>query len=135
MGTLRGKTSDNKANSYSWVGDIMRITVDLPDWCDERHIYIMAGVELVAYKWYGQDFVRVKKVRCTFCGDCCKGLNDLWPYGVDDAGTCIHLQEESATGEFKCLLPAVPSSCIMGSQEKGKYENTNCVVEYEDIPV
>jgi len=28
----------------------MKIEIELPDWCDERHIYVVAVTELVAYK-------------------------------------------------------------------------------------
>lgn len=59
-----------------------RIDVDLPDWCDERHIYVMAGMELAAYQRVGEP-MKVKVSRCSQCGKCCQkmGCEHLEPDG------------------------------------------------------
>lgn len=54
----------------------MRITFDLPDWVDERHIRVFAGIEEVARKLKGRP-PEVKVVRCILCGKCCVGCQYL----------------------------------------------------------
>jgi hypothetical protein len=49
----------------------MKIEIEIPDWCDERHIYIMAGTELAAYRLAGSDLFHIKSERCANCGWCC----------------------------------------------------------------
>ena len=44
---------------------------DLPEWTDERHQYILAGIELAAYKHAGKKWM-VKTSRCSQCGRCCQ---------------------------------------------------------------
>ena len=55
-----------------------KITLELPKWCEERHIYVFAGMELAAYKYLGQP-MRVKINRCHECGSCCTGLGEVSP--------------------------------------------------------
>ncbi len=111
----------------------MKITVDLPSWVDERNIRIFAGVELVAFKLAADNFFHVKSSRCSHCGDCCKGLSKFWHHGLNEEGNCKHLI--SKDGKFLCGLDEVPFSCIGGKQEKGKWKNTNCSIEYDEVPI
>ena len=78
----------------------MRIELDLPDWVDERHIRIYAGIELAAIKRSHEDFWRVKDVRCQQCGECCTNIkNHVLP---TNNGVCIYLVDEPGTGRKKC---------------------------------
>ena len=70
----------------------MKIEIDLPDWVDERHIRIFAGVELAAFKWSHEDFWKVKDGRCQQCGECCTNLKNHTEPTIN--GECIHLDEE-----------------------------------------
>ena len=54
----------------------MKITFDLPDWVDERHIRVFAGIEQVARKLKDQP-PEVKVVRCALCGKCCPNCDYL----------------------------------------------------------
>ena len=106
----------------------MRIEIDLPDWCDERHIYIMAGIEMVAYKLAHEDKLMVKSVRCAKCGRCCQNLsrrrND-----VDQNGDCLELIPDGP-GYFVCGKGVErPFGCSVGMQRKGRIEG--CSVEYK----
>jgi len=72
----------------------MRISLDLPDWVDERNIYVMAGVELVARKHKDAEW-EIKTGRCNMCGICCQRLGNGrgHPFPVIDS-SCIHLKKE-----------------------------------------
>ena len=74
----------------------MRLNFELPAWCDEKHIYVIAGKELIAYQEAivkhedGQHVVsysplKVKTERCNGCGQCCKDCvfvrSDGCPFG------------------------------------------------------
>lgn len=48
----------------------MKIELEVPDWCEGGYLYVMKGVELVAYKW-PKDPWRIKIGRCSKCGKCC----------------------------------------------------------------
>ena len=71
----------------------MKITIDIPDWAAEGRILVLSNGELAAYKDPGIDSpVKVKKVRCNFCGECCMMLGpDEGPFGADDEGKCLKL--------------------------------------------
>ena len=90
----------------------MKLIVDLPDWCDERHIYVFAGIELAAYKQYGESWIRVKTERCNQCGRCCQ--DELWAAEFDkQKGECLHM--EHLGEEHRCNLAVMrPFSCSVG---------------------
>jgi len=48
----------------------MMIELEIPDWCVDRWLYLMAGIELVAFKWPNQEW-KIKTGRCNKCGRCC----------------------------------------------------------------
>lgn len=110
----------------------MRIVVDLPDWCDERHIFIVAGIELAAYKLYGEDVVQVKTERCSMCGQCCEEVPHNWFLGRTEENSCVHLQKDSE--EYRpCRLGVLrPWSCCTDLVRAGKIpEYDKCTVDYE----
>lgn len=67
----------------------MRIHLELPDWIDDKHIYVMAGMELVAYELVGEKMM-VKTSRCSQCGKCCEKLG------------CEHLEADGS--RWRCGL-------------------------------
>jgi len=109
----------------------MKLVVELPDWCDERHIYVMAGIEMAAYKLYGEDKIHVKTTRCTECGQCCEKLYARWIFDRTEEGDCEHLDKEIG-GNRPCALGVMrPIGCCVGLQQKGKYSDyPSCTVEY-----
>lgn len=52
----------------------MKITIDLPNWCKERDIFILAGIELAAFKFAREKKFHVKTTVCNQCGKCCMDL-------------------------------------------------------------
>ena len=82
----------------------MKIELDLPDWCDERHIRVLAGIECVAYKRSGEDKFLIKTARCNQCGKCCKNLYERWMY-YDPVMGCTKLERSPGKEEkYTCTL-------------------------------
>jgi len=50
------------------------VTIEIPDWAEERHIFVFGGFELMAWKPSGKDELWVKLTRCAMCGWCCENL-------------------------------------------------------------
>jgi len=76
----------------------MKIELELPDWVEERHLYIMAGIETVAYKYLDQPW-KIKTGRCKSCGKCCMNfdVNDSSFKDKVVDGHCIYLKNYGAT--------------------------------------
>jgi hypothetical protein len=109
----------------------MKIVIELPEWCDERDIRVMAGIELAAYKLQADNFFHVKKVCCNNCGDCCRGLSERWLYGITENHECQYLKQDGDL--WICSKLPFPIDCFWGKQAKGLYGNKGCVVEYDQI--
>jgi hypothetical protein len=100
----------------------MQITVEVPDWALDRHLYFFAGMELFAAKPYGKP-LRVKLNQCDWCGRCCY---------LDD-GRCPHLKligthEECELGimrPFACVVFDPASDCPM--------DYANCCIRYKEV--
>ena len=93
--------------------------MDLPDRANERNVYVMAGIELVARRMYGQEW-QVKSVGCNLCGKCCQNLSDDQPYPIEVVdGQCIHLQKEPGDNDqWVCALGLQrPFGCSVGEPE------------------
>jgi len=105
-----------------------KILIELPDWALERHIYILAGTELLA-KIQG-DKIFIKKDRCNRCGICCMTLSHDGQYAkygfIDDRGWCKFLRQN---GEgYECELGLLkPFNCIISEAVHKK-----CKITYEE---
>ena len=110
----------------------MKIEITLPDWCDERDIVVLAGIELAAYKLATQNNFNIKQVRCNFCGECCKGHKPNSLPFINWEGTCIHL---IADGEKQiCGLGEYRSyACCSCDPIKGREKNTQCCITYVKV--
>ena len=107
----------------------MKVELTLPDWCDERDIVILAGIELAAYKHPSESVFKVKETRCNYCGECCLGQKpESLPF-IDKEGNCIHLTQD---GEKKiCGIGVYRSyACCACDPIIGKEENTKCCITY-----
>ena len=111
----------------------MKIIVDLPGWCDERHISIFAGIELAAYKPFGEDRFKIKTARCVQCGNCCVNL-PKGQYPLDEQGDCVHLDKGAEPGEARpCKLGAMrPFPCCEGDPAKSGWADiAKCSIKYK----
>jgi hypothetical protein len=107
----------------------MKLELELPDWCNERHIYVLAGIELVAFKQYGKDWTRIKTVRCNECGECCKDIKTM-PCGAD--GYCIYSEQQ---GEVRVCSLGVkrPFVCCVGDPMTSSGPLWDkCCIEFEE---
>lgn len=116
----------------------MKIILDIPEWAQERHIYILAGIELLAYKKFGTDELLVKTDRCNRCGDCCENIAGKWLYSNGQGG-CIYLQKEPGdTTQRSCMLRTERPLCCSISDPvlfKQKDAEDWCSIRYKKVPV
>lgn len=109
----------------------MKIEVELPsfpEWDNERCIYILAGIELVAYKYPGRNWM-VKIVRCNMCGECCMDLGNNQPFPlVTTDGVCDHLEKEPGDNKrWRCALSLNrPFGCCIAEPSGKDY----CCIEW-----
>jgi len=110
---------------------IKNVIKELPDWAKDQQITIIAGMEMLASYLPGDADVKVKKVRCDFCGQCCMTLrpnSNETPYGVDNEGKCNVLYFES--GKWLCGANfKKPISCL---EDPLKANVPECSIEYEE---
>lgn len=106
----------------------MKIELDLPDWCDERAIRVMAGIEMVAYKIPFENWM-IKTGRCNMCGKCCMNLTNH-PFPLID-GICVHLKKRPGDNpEYECGLRIHrPFGCCVGIPTN----ISECTIKYEEI--
>ena len=109
----------------------MRIEIDIPDWCDERHIRVFAGIEEVARRLTGKQHWEIKVSRCTQCGECCKRALEGWAKGmkmVDGVRWCEHLIYYA--NEYRCdYLIDRPFSCSCGDSAGQEH----CNIRWEKV--
>ena len=109
----------------------MKVILDLPDWCNEKHIYVLAGRELVAYKYLDPKPWMIKSSRCNLCGKCCQTfrgiINDAQ---IDEKGHCRHLKPDGDM--LRCGLElSVPFGCIVSI---GPYKKVpECTEKFESV--
>lgn len=114
----------------------MRLVLDLPDWCDERNIYVMAGIELVAYKRFGEDAAYVKAARCNSCGACCRAPLLPGAFEATAEGDCVHLKKIGPT--YVCGLGAGrPFVCNHGDPVRMGIDGAEgiCSIRYKQVKV
>lgn len=104
----------------------MRIELDLPDWVEERHIRIFAGIEEVAKKLHGKPW-QIKVARCDMCGKCCMDVPDNWRFGRDEkTGWCKNLVYYA--NEYRCGIDR-PFGCCAGDDSEEDY----CSIEWQEV--
>lgn len=92
----------------------MKIEIDIPDWVEEKHLYLFAGIELVAYKYLNEDW-KIKTSRCNMCGKCCENLKNDTAYPPVINNKCIHLINDgnkktcglAINRPFRCGMPQI----------------------------
>ena len=100
----------------------MKIELEVPDWVEDerRAIYILAGIENVAYKMPWENFWHVKVSRCSMCGKCCMRIQ------------CPELKKEPGNdGKWKCGKDAMrPHLCCTGESSDLIPE---CTSRYKEV--
>lgn len=81
------------------------LSVEVPDWVREKTIYLLSGIELVAYRQSPGPWM-IKTRRCAQCANCCK----LAPCSLLEKGPTGWLCSRSADRPFHCCV-AVAASC------------------------
>lgn len=95
------------------------IEFDFQAWAKTQNIYVLAGIEVLGHKEFGDD-LHVKTSRCNQCGECCKTVNlGDWnnpPIPVLPAGHCAYrILEPGTTDKYRCVLGTDrPFSCCVG---------------------
>jgi len=129
----------------------MRISVDIPGWARERHIYVLAGSEPVAVYLrhpiiegvQKEGWTRwVKTRRCNLCGKCCimNPLDDPgWPFGyqemeidgrMEDVCGALRMELRDGRPVYICMAgPLAPWGCI--AKNPPHRPHPDCVIEYE----
>ena len=103
------------------------INVTLPDWVDERDIFIVAGMEVVAIRRAYQKTINVKKDRCSQCGKCCMDVSKDHFAGVGSDGNCEYLSFDKLSNLYECKIgPYKPFHCCVVDQIIPE-----CTVTYE----
>lgn len=110
----------------------MKIILDLPDnVVAGKHLYILAGRELAAYKYLDPAPWMIKTARCNLCGKCCQNFRTTTDtFQLDEKGNCKFLKPEGNT--MRCGKELnVPFSCIVGV---GPYKNIpECTEKFEPV--
>ena len=126
MPEVRSETSPDACKAgkdWSQIRGEMKIELDLPDWTEERHIRIFAGLEEVARKLHGKP-LEIKVGRCQQCGECCKRMA---------GGPCNHLVYSDGHGNHRCKPNGIeydrPFSCASGDGAGKPY----CSVRWEKV--
>ena len=106
----------------------MRVGLDLPDWADERNIYLMAGLEVVA-RLHKDGEWEVKTRRCNMCGECCSNLREPFIFPLIE-GRCTYLKKEVGdNSRWLCALGEHrPFSCSICTPA-----NEHCTIKYEAL--
>lgn len=113
----------------------MKVEIEIPDWCAERHLFLMAGIELAAYKEAQEERWHVKSERCNRCGKCCQQISKDGQYPADENGDCANLIPDGDL--LICALGAMrPLSCGEGDPVKSKWKGAKgfCCIRYDGEP-
>ena len=91
----------------------MKIELEIPDWAGQSALYLLSGIELVAYKRVERKNWVIKTDRCktakgTNCGTCCQEHTPLSLakiLQVEHNAPCIFVGKDKSKPEFgRCLL-------------------------------
>jgi len=104
------------------------ISIEIPEWAKDNNIYIMAGMNLLAYRYRGGPFM-VKVQSCSMCGRCCSNVTKHHPFPTEN-GRCTYLVKEVGNNDrWPCGLGGFrPHACAV-TQPDEEY----CTVRFEEV--
>ena len=112
---------------------VMESKLKLPLWALEKNIYILSGIELVAYKIWNESHWMVKTVRCNVCGKCCMKLPEAQMAPIIE-GRCMYLTEQD-DGRWSCQLDfhrPIACSVVTFNGRHAVREVSECVERFEE---
>jgi len=109
----------------------MKIEIELPDWVDERDIYVMAGIELAAYKFAAEKKFHVKTSRCNQCGKCCEWSPQTPYYPSNPDGSCSKLIPDGPDKKVCSIAVYRPFPCAYGDPVMGRWSKDFCSIRYD----
>ena len=112
---------------------VMKSKLNLPEWALGNNIYIMSGIELVAYKIWNESHWMVKTNRCNMCGKCCMNLSEGQMAPILQ-GRCMYLLDQG-DGRWICQLgPHRPVACsiVTFSGDHATRIIPECVERFEE---
>jgi len=111
----------------------MKITIAIPDWADERHIRILAGIELAAVKLAHENFWRIKETRCDQCGKCCQGFTQGKHFFDVINGDCEHLRDKPGPTDQKECAIAINRPHACSNDPIHMIERGECCITYRIV--
>lgn len=105
-----------------------KIEVEIPEWAKDCNIYVMAGMNLLAYRYRGGPLM-VKTGLCSMCGRCCKNIDSKHPFVTED-GSCRYLVKEVGDNDrWLCGLGVFrPHGCAVSHRD-----TEYCTVKFEVV--
>jgi len=105
----------------------------LPEWAEDRHIYILAGMERIATKKANENVLWIKTKRCNHCGKCCMNISHPEKFFMPVVdGNCANLiiYED---GKTDCKLNVdMPLSCCLADPVISNWKDKDiCCIEYK----
>jgi len=106
---------------------------ELPDWTDERNIYVQAGLETCLKRENGIWYIKTGKCATAVfaqlgqgqpCGECCKRVPPTWKLGRTEEGYCIHYR---GGANMNTCAVGWPYGCVTGDHADEAY----CKVRWE----
>ena len=112
----------------------MKIELEVPDWAiEDRTLYIMSGIELLAYKSPNTNWV-MKDGRCSQCGICCTKLNKATNTFVSINafnGKCLFLTQTEDGRQMCGFGIGRPFGCCIGRDSKEV--NEKCTESFMEL--
>lgn len=109
------------------------VSLTLPAWVSERDIYIIAGIELAAFKLAGEEKFHVKSSRCNECGECCENLPEkathYFPKNED--GSCSKLISDGPSKKICSIAGHRPIPCCASDPVMYGRGKDFCSIRYD----
>ena len=117
------------------IDGIILLIKNLPPWGEKKKITILLGMECFVTYLPAEKIIRIKTIRCDFCGACCMDLppnSNFVTCGVDDEGKCNALYKDR-DNTWKCNAKYnKPYRCL---GDPMKINTPECCIEHLEIKV